>query len=135
MWLYMKYVVKNHSDRILLARLCTSWRPGHIRKKTFMFINKMSHFEIFFCLFTVERYVHNPSISSTLMGFSMSQQITVQCSQYLQNTFVYRCYRIWYKILVDSVSYLSIPVRNEIYLNHRGVPNDNHETSFGEGKC
>jgi hypothetical protein len=23
MWLYMKYIVKNYSDRILLARLCT----------------------------------------------------------------------------------------------------------------
>jgi hypothetical protein len=23
MWFYMKYIVKNHSDRILLARLCT----------------------------------------------------------------------------------------------------------------
>ena len=22
MWFYMKYIVKNHSDRILLARLC-----------------------------------------------------------------------------------------------------------------
>ena len=24
MWFYMKYIVKNHSDRILLARLCSS---------------------------------------------------------------------------------------------------------------
>ena len=24
MWFYMKYIVKNHSDRILLALLCTS---------------------------------------------------------------------------------------------------------------
>jgi hypothetical protein len=23
MWFYMKYIVKNHSDRILLARLCS----------------------------------------------------------------------------------------------------------------
>ena len=26
MWFYMKYIVKNYSDRILLARLCISQR-------------------------------------------------------------------------------------------------------------
>jgi hypothetical protein len=34
MWFYMKYIVKNHSDRMLLARLCTfaSW-VGHLTTK------------------------------------------------------------------------------------------------------